>query len=809
MPKLSPLTPLPPDKLRHICDAAQFEFETTAVLQTHTHIIGQPRGTRAIEFGISIRSQGYNIFVLGATGTGRATAIEHFLRERANGQPTPPDWIYVHNFAVPHQPRAISLPAGEGARFQARMAKLISDIRQDLPQAFEAEAYQNAIAAMQQELEEAQNKLLQTVGEQAEKEGFALVQTPSGFVIAPVTNGRQLSPQEIAQWMAQLTPDQRAALEATHQSLVEKLADVMHQVRQMEMAARRRMKQIDREVAAAAVQHHFDDILASYHEDEEMRLYLTELHQDVLSQIDDFVPPVDSENTEEIDLRRYQVNLFVNNGAAKGGHTMGAPVIRETNPTFHNLFGRIEYELQAGLVTTHFTNIKCGSLHQANGGYLILNASDFYRNPGAWEALKRALKDGKIYAQPPTMLEPGQVMAKSLDPEPIPLNVKIILVGSLPLYYSLYQTDEDFAQLFKVRADFDTEMPRNPETMAEYARFIAGRCQEEGLRHFDRTAVAKVVEHGSRLAEHQHKLSTRFGEVADLVREASYWAGMHGEAASGRTLTTAADVQQALDERIYRASRAEEYAFQEMLDGVIFIATEGSVVGQVNGLSVIDLGDYAFGQPGRITARTYMGDDGITHIERETEMSGPLHEKGVLTLQGYLGGTYAQEQPLSLSASITFEQNYAGVEGDSAASTELFALLSSLSNIPLRQDIGVTGSVNQRGEIQPIGGVNEKIEGFFRLCQKRGLTGSQGVVIPASNGDHLMLHEDVVTAVAEGKFHIWPITTIDQGIELLTGVPAGERNGDGSYPAGTVHHAVQTRLRQLAEELTKFGDSDE
>lgn len=809
MPDKSPLTPLPPDKLRHICDATQFEFETTAVLQPRSHIIGQPRGTRAIEFGISIQSQGYNIFVLGATGTGRATAIEHFLREQANGRTTPPDWVYVHNFTVPYQPRAISLPAGEGARFQARMAKLISDISQDLPQAFEAEAYQNAIATMQQELEEAQNKLLQTVSEQAEKDGFALVQTPSSFVIALVTDGRQLSPQEIAQLMQQLTPDQRAALETAHQSLVEKLAEVMHQVRQMEMDARRRMKEIDREVAAAAVQHHFVDILGSYKDDEEMQLYLTELHRDVLAQIEDFVPPVDSENTEEIDLRRYEVNLFVNNGGAAGGRTEGAPVIRETNPTFHGLFGRIEYELQAGLVTTHFTNIKCGSLHQANGGYLILNASDFYRNPGAWEALKRALKDGKIYAQPPTMLEPGQVMAKSLDPEPIPLNVKIILVGSLPLYYSLYQTDEDFAQLFKVRADFDTEMPRSPETMAEYAAFIAGRCQEEGLRHFDRTAVAKVVEYGSRLAEHQQKLTTRFGEVADLVREASYWAGVNGEPASGRTLTTAADVQQALDERIYRASRAEEYAFQEMLDGVIFIATEGGVVGQVNGLSVIDLGDYAFGQPGRITARTYMGDDGITHIERETEMSGPLHEKGVLTLQGYLGGTYAQEQPLSLSASITFEQNYAGVEGDSAASTELFALLSSLSNIPLRQDIGVTGSVNQRGEIQPIGGVNEKIEGFFRLCQKRGLTGSQGVVIPASNGDHLMLHEDVVTAVAEGKFHIWPITTIDQGIELLTGVPAGERNGDGSYPAGTVHHAVQTRLRQLAEELSNFGDSGE
>jgi lon-related putative ATP-dependent protease len=813
MPKLSPVTPLPPEKLRHFCDPAQFEFETTAVLQPHYHIIGQPRGARAIEFGISIQSQGYNIFVLGAAGTGRATAIEHFLREKANGRPTPPDWVYVHNFAAPHQPRAISLPAGEGLHFQTRMAKLIADISQDLPQAFEAEAYQQAIAAMRQELVDAQNKLLQTVNEQAEKAGFALVQTPSGFVIAPMADGRQLSPQEVTQLMQQLTPQQRAALETAHAALMEQLTEAMHQLRQMEMEARRRMKEIDREVAATAVQHHFDDILQTYQEDEEMRLYLTELHHDVLGQIDDFVPPVGSEHTEEIDLRRYEVNLFVNNG-----NRQGAPVIRDTNPTFHGLFGRIEYEMQAGLVTTHFTNIKCGALHQANGGYLIINAHDFYRNGGAWEMLKRALKDGKIYIQPPTMMEPGQVMAKSLDPEPIPLSIKIILLGSLPLYYSLYQSDEDFFQLFKVRADFDTEMPRTTETMAEYAAFIAGRCQEEGLCHFDHTAVAKVIEYGSRLAEHQRKLSTRFGEVADLVREASYWAKVRGEpsaasgepeAVSGRAITTAADVQQALDERSYRASRAEEYAFQEMLDGVIFIATEGRVVGQVNGLSVIDLGDYRFGQPGRITARTYMGDDGITHIERETEMSGPLHEKGVLTLQGYLGGTYAQEQPLSLSASITFEQNYAGVEGDSAASTELFALLSSLSNIPLRQDIGVTGSVNQRGEIQPIGGVNEKIEGFFRLCQKRGLTGSQGVVIPASNGDHLMLHEDVVTAVAEGKFHIWPITTIDQGIELLTGVPAGERSSDGSYPAGTVHHAVQTRLRQLAEELSNFGDSGE
>lgn len=794
----SPVTPLPPQKLRHACDVSRFDFETTAVLQPSTRIIGQPRGTRAIAFGISIQSRGYNIFVLGATGTGRTTAIQYFLEEQAKGKRAPDDWIYVHNFAIPHQPRAISLPPGEGSRFQTRMAKLIGDLRQDLPQAFTAEAYQKAIEALRQQFEQQQSELLKGLNEKAKLTGFALLRSPSGFVVVPAPDGRQLSAEELAAFIQKLTPEQQMSLEETHRALMAELAEMGQRIHEMELDARRQMKEIDREVATAAVQHHFDDIKASYRQDEEMMLYLGEVHQDVLAQVADFVPPVGTDHTEEIDLRRYEVNLLINNAETKG-----APVLREANPTFHNLFGRIEYEMYAGHVSTHFSNIKSGSLHRANGGYLIVAAQDLFKNPGAWEALKRALKENKIYAQPPATLEQGQVMAKSLDPEPIPLDVKIILMGNVPIYYGLYATDEDFPMLFKVRADFDTEMARDAETMAEYAAFIGSRCQEEGLHHFDRTAVAKVIEYGSRLAEHQYKLSTRFGEIADLVREASYWAGVND-----RVVTSADDVQQALTERAYRANRTEEYIFKEMLDGAIFIATEGGVVGQVNGLSVIDLGDYAFGQPGRITARAYMGDDGITHIERETEMSGPIHEKGVLTLQGYLGGTYAQDQPLSLNASITFEQNYAGIEGDSAASTELFALLSSLSNIPIRQEIGVTGSVNQRGEVQPIGGVNEKIEGFFRLCQARGLTGTQGVIIPASNCDHLMLHEDVVTAVAENKFHIWPIITVDEGVELLMGTPAGVRNSDGSYPAGTLHHAVQTRLRRLAEELSNFGDNE-
>lgn len=791
--------PLPVDQLRLVCDLDQFDFESTNDIKTMTHIIGQPRGTRAIAFGVGIQSQGYNIFVLGSSGTGRTTAIKNFLHEKVTDKPTPEDWVYVHNFSLPHQPRAISLPAGEGENFKARMSKLITDLRHDLPQAFDSDTYLESINAVKKGFEEKQNEMLQALREKAKSQSFTLLRTPSGFVITPMVDGRQLPPQELSQFMQQLEPEQKTELENNHRALMSELTELLGEIHKLELETRQKMKGIDRDVAAAAVQHHFDDIRETYKDDEETLLYLEEVHQDVLTQIDDFAPPVDTQNTtQEIDLRRYEVNLLVNNGK-----TNGAPVVRETNPTFHSLFGRIEYEMKGGHVFTHFTNLKSGSLHWANGGYLIINAHDLFKNPGSWEALKRTLKEQKIYIQPPALLEIGQVMAKSLDPEPIPLNVKIILMGSLDTYYTLYQIDEDFHSLFKVRADFDTTMPRDEAHMQEYAAFIASRCQDEGLHHFDRSAVAKVIEHGSRLAENQAKLSTRFGEISDLIREASYLAGENG-----RDITTAADVQQALDERIYRANRAEEHIFESILKETIFIATEGTVVGQVNGLSVLDTGDYTFGQPGRITAQSYMGDDGIVHIERETDMSGPIHDKGVLALDGYLGGTYAQKQPLSLNASITFEQNYGGIDGDSASSTELYALLSSLSRIPIKQGIAVTGSVNQHGDIQPIGGVNEKIEGFFRLCEARGFTGDQGVIIPYSNIENLMLPEDIVTAVKEGSFHIWPIKMIDEGIELLMGVPAGQRGEDGRYPPDTVHSAVQKRLLTLAQELNKFGDSD-
>lgn len=784
------MQPLSSESCRHMTDPDQFDFTTTAELPVDLEIIGQPRGTRAIEFGIGIQSHGYNIFVLGEPGTGRATTIKRFLQERTKNEPTPADWVYVHNFAVPHQPRAIALPAGEGVVFRERMAGLIRDLKQILPQAFDTESYQEMIETVRREFETRNNEILAAFRQKSVAAGFDLRQTATGFALAPIVEGQAVSQEQLQQMPAEL----RRHLDAVHQELSAGLEVMLTEIYALEAAAQQRMKQIDREVAETAVHLPFESLRQAYQEEDEALLYLDEVHMDVLNQIDDFTPPVDS--TKTIDHRRYEVNLLVDHQ-----QTTGAPVILEPNLSYHGLFGWLEYEVNAGMLTTHFTNIKAGSLHRANGGYLLMNAHDLLKSARAWDALKRALKRKMIHVDPMARTESNQVLAKSPEPEPIPLRVKIILSGSPGLYYALHEQDPDFGILFKVRSDFDTTMPRTPETEQAYARFVAGRCHDEGLHHFDKFAVAHVVEFGARLAEYQQQLSTRFGLITDLIRESSYWAGVNG-----RSLVTTADVQQALWERTNRANRAEEETFELILDGTIFIATAGRVIGQVNGLSVIDTGEYTFGQPGRITARTFMGDDGLIHIEQETDMSGPIHHKGVLTLNGYLGGTYAQNQPLTMSASLTFEQTYIGIDGDSASSAELYALISSLSRVPLKQSIAVTGSVNQRGEIQPIGGVNEKIEGFFRLCQARGLTGEQGVLIPAGNVQNLMLNEEVVTAVAVGQFHIWPIHTIDQGIEILTDETAGKRRKDGSYPEGTLHHAVQTRLRRLAEELNKFGD---
>ena len=782
---------------RRLCDPQQFTFTTTAELDDSDTIIGQPRGTRAIEFGINIKSQGYNIYVLGEVGTGRTTAIMRFLREKSQEKPIPNDWIYVNNFVAPHQPRAIEFPPGGGKLFQGEITTLIRYLQEDLPKAFSAEAYLEKVESLQRDFEKQQNQRLQQLQQKAAQRELAIISTPSGYGIAVVQNGQILEPAAFQQ----LPLEKQQAFQEQHEELSEELEEMLSQLYHQEEVLRQRLDGLQREVAAATISHHFNRLKGQYADHKDVQLYLNEMINDILDTVETFRPDASEEeaNPAELDSRRYDVNLFVDNSTIGG-----VPVIVDTNPTYTNLLGRIEYETIGGAVITHFTNIKAGSIHRANGGYLVINALDLLRQPLTWEALKRAIKDRQICLQSPEALLGGQIAAKSLDPEPIPLSVKIILMGSAGLYEALYEREEDFNELFKVKADFDTVMPRDASHELLFAGFIANCCREEGLRHFDRYAAAKVIEYSARLCEHQNRLSTRFGAIADLVREASYWAG-----GRGRDIVTAEDVQIALAERTYRANRLEERLREQITDDQIYITTHGHMIGQVNALSVIDSGDYRFGIVSRITARTYMGDEGVLAIDREVEMAGPIHNKGVLILTGYLGGQYAQDHPLSLSASLTFEQNYGEVDGDSASSTELYALLSSIAQIPLKQSIAVTGSINQRGEIQPIGGATEKVEGFFSLCQERGLTGEQGVIMPQANVINLNLNDEVAAAMLAGQFHIWPIRTVDEGITLLTDIPAGERQPDGTFPEGTVHALVEKRLGHLAKGLKEFSKEDE
>lgn len=793
-----PVQELTAEQLRRVCDQSQFDFETTAELEPIQTIIGQPRGVRAIEFGIGIRSEGYNVYVIGETGTGRTAAIERFLQARAADQAVPDDWVYVHNFSIPHQPHAIALPAGKGAQFKAEMENLVQSLKKDLPEALGTDAYVEAAENIRHLYQEERDRLLEGLRGKAKADEMAIVSTPSGFVIMPVRSGKAMSPDDYHQ----LPVDEQEALEKKRQSWGDELEEVLHKVRELDDEAREQMNTLNKEVASSAIQHHFDKLRQAYREHEEVGPYISAVYADVLDHIEDFSEAAHSgsDDEPEVDLRRYQVNLLVDNGRLE----KGAPVVVELNPRYSDLLGRIEYEIQYGATLAHFTDIKAGSLHRANGGYLVINVRDILPHPDSWSALKRAIKEGKIKIQAPDRADGNQVLAKSLDPEPIDLNVKIILLGNADTYYQLYNRQEDFGQLFKVKAEFDSVMPRNLENEQAYAAFVAGRCQEEGLRHFDRSSVAKLIEFSSRLCGYQDKLSTRFGIIADVIREANFWTGLHG-----RSVVTAADVEEALRERIQRSNLDEERMLEYITDGTIFVETKGSIVGQVNGLSVIDVGDYAYGHPGRITARTFQGERGIINIDREVDLTGPIHHKGLLSLIGYLGGMYAQEQPLSISASVTFEQNYGNIEGDSASSAELYAILSSLGNLPLTQSIAVTGSVNQRGEILPIGGVVEKIEGFFALCKARGLTGKEGVIIPASNLPNLMLNDEVIEAVCQGDFHLWAVQTIEEGMSILAEVEAAEVGEDGEFPEGTLHHKVMEGIRRLSKNGDDHDDGED
>ena len=795
---------LPATKLRFTCTDELLGFETTATVPPLEVMIGQERAVKAVEFGLYTKYFGYNIYVSGLVGTGKITYAKAAVSKVACREPAAEDWCYVNNFENPGQPIALSLPAGMGSVLRQDMQEMVEDLKSDIPKVFSSEDYEQAKAAVMKKFQDSRGAIMEAFGKQAEANGILPQWTTTGFVGLPVEGGKPLTPEEFQQ----LDRDKKDEIEKRMLAVHEKAMEAIRQMQQLEREAREQIKSLDAKIGLFAVGHLIDELKSKYQDYAAVVAYLEAVKQDVVKNINDFKPSAPEEENnpflmfrksmQEAVKNKYEVNLLVDNRELKG-----APVVVEMNPTYFNLTGRVEYETRMGIVSTDFSMIKAGALHRANGGYLILNMRDVLTNVGAWEALKRVLKTRKLHIE--NLGEQyGMLAMASLKPQPIPINVKVLLIGNPYLYHMAYNYDEDFRKLFKVYADFDTEMDNDPANIAKMAGFVASTVQREKLRHFDRPAVAKVVEYATRLSGSQTKLTTRFSEVVELLCEADAWSGIEGS-----ELVGAAHVSRAMDEKRFRYNKYEEKLQEMFADGKLLIDTEGDKVGQVNGLAVLSVGEYMFGKPSRITANTFLGKSGVVNIERETKMSGTTHSKGVLILSGYLGQKYAQERPLTLTASLTFEQLYDGVDGDSASSTELYAILSSLAGAPIRQYIAVTGSVNQKGEVQPIGGATEKIEGFFAVCKLKGLTGKQGVMIPHQNVTNLTLSDEVVAAVADGRFHIWPVETIDQGLEILTGLPAGERRPDASYPSGTIHYHVNNKLAEYTDTLIRMGRSAE
>jgi lon-related putative ATP-dependent protease len=789
------------------CDVEQFDFETTADLEELSEIIGQPRAVEAVQFGTGIDQTGYNIFALGPVGSGKQSLVRQFFEQAAKTESVPSDWCYVNNFEQTHKPKALRLPPGKGVELSQDIKQLVEELRNALSTAFESEEYQTRQQEIQEEFKEQQENTLSELQQRAQAQDLAMLRTPAGLVFAPIRNGEVMSAKEVQD----LSEEDRKRIQADVEELQEELQKLLRQLPRLQRGMRERMKELNREMATFAVSGLIDELREKYTDFPEVVDYLNALQQDVIDNVKLFLQQEEGQQgpgngpmsflmagaqPDSSSLRRYQVNVLVEHSQLEG-----APVIYEDNPTYPNLLGRIEHIARMGALTTDFNLLKPGALHRANGGYLILDARKLLLQPFAWEGLKRALQAGQLRIESPGQSY-GLISTVSLEPEPIPLKVKVALLGNPLLYYLLSDYDPDFGELFKVAADFADQMDRNADNQQLYARLIGNLVRQNDLSPFHREAVARVIERSARLAGDAEKLSTQMQSVADLLREANYWAKQNGNG-----IVQAADVQHAIDSQIYRADRLRERMQEAILRDTIFIDIEGAKVGQVNGLSVIQLGTFAFGRPSRITARVQLGQGKVIDIEREVELGGPIHSKGVLILAGFLGERYGLDKPLSLSASLVFEQSYSGVEGDSASSTELYALLSAIAQVPLKQSMAVTGSVNQHGQVQAIGGVNEKIEGFFDICQAKGLSGEQGVLIPAANVKHLMLRQDVISAVDEGRFHIYPVERIDQGIELLTGIPAGQRNEAGNYPEGSINYLVEQRLREFAERRLAFSSA--
>ncbi len=793
---------LQPKDLFQRCDPAQFKFATTADLEDLTEFVGQERALEAVEFGVGIRRQGFNLFLLGPPGTGKYASVHSFLEKRAAGEPTPADWCYINNFDRPEAPQLLQLPPGRGAPLSAEVKQLIENLTSAIPSAFETENYRARKQVIEQEIKDRQEKAFEEIQREAGAKNVALLRTPTGLILAPTLKGEVMSPDAFEQ----LPPAEHQQIETTISELHKKLHAVMQEVPKWQQEAREKIRALNDEVASFAVGHLIDDLRKRYADLPDVVSFLDRIQKDVIANVDEFLTPPENPLAEVLSnlmpqvsrgprfFRRYQVNVLVDHSA-----NHGAPVIYENHPTYQNLLGRVEHIAQMGALSTDFNLIRPGALHRANGGYLILDAFKLLQQPYAWEALKRSLRSSQIRIESlEEML--SLVSTVSLKPQPIPLNLKVILIGERLIYYLLSLLDSEFAELFKVAADFEERMERSADSSLLYGRMIGTIAREDALLPFDRSAVGRVIEQSSRLAGDAEKVLTHRRTLTDLLHESDYWARE-----AQRAVVTGQDVQRAIDAQIHRADRLRDRLLDEFLEGSLLVDTEGERVGQVNGLSVVQLAGFAFGHPSRITARIRLGKGEVIDIEREVELGGPIHSKGVLILSGFLGARYAPDHPLSLSASLVFEQSYGGVEGDSASSAELYALLSALSGLPIQQSLAATGSVNQHGQIQAIGGVNEKIEGFFDLSKRRGRLNGQGVVIPASNVRNLMLRRDVVEAVEAGTFRIYAVDTIDQGIEIMTGVPAGERDGSGNFPEGSVNQRVEARLIELAEKRLAAG----
>jgi lon-related putative ATP-dependent protease len=803
-------TPLAITELRRTVDVASLGFKTTSDLEPARGLIGQDRALKAIQFGANMASHDFNIFVLGPAASGKTTAVRQHLERKLKELPTPPDWVYVNNFETPYRPRALKLQPGRARGLVKGMISAIDELRNTLPAMFEGEDYQARRRAIDEEFRSGQEQAFEALNAKANSQNITILRTPTGFAMAPMHEGKIVKPEVFNT----LPEAMRKQIEQRIEALQKELAEIIEKVPKSDKQRRARLSELNEEIASISVHEALDDLAAAFSDQPEVLSYLDAVGRDLIRNVGLFLMSTGEENeivrqptdtARDARFRRYMVNPMVSHD---GGDAPVAPLVEELNPTYGNLIGRVEHIAQMGALVTDFLLIKPGALHKANGGYLMIDARKLLTSPFAWEALKRTIKSHEIRIEQPSEMA-GLMSTQSLDPEPIPLETKVVLLGDRELYYLLAAYDPDFSRFFKVQADFNDSIDRTSENDQAYARLIASIVVEHKLKPLDAPAVARVIEEGARLASDREKLSIEIGRIADLVREADYWASE-----AGRSVTSRADVTRAIEEHIQRSDRLRDRAQETIERQIVLVDTTGAKIGQINGLAVLQLGDFAFGRPSRITARVRMGSGRVTDIEREAKLGGALHTKGVMILWGYLAGRYALDVPLALAASLVFEQSYGGVDGDSASSTELYALLSALAEVPIKQSYAVTGSVNQWGEVQAIGGVNEKIEGFYDVCKARGLDGHQGVLVPRANVQHLMLREDVVEAVKSGKFAIHAVDTIDQGIEILTGIKAGTRGDDGNFETGSINRKVEEKLRSFAERGRAFarrselGDSD-